>query len=288
MLSERLLTRQETLDAAAFAAAALALLFLPDRAIDSWGVVNPVSLGQTLVVLMGFSLAGYWAVRFLGAQFGLLVAGFAAGFVSSSMGIAAMGGNARDNVALSGAAAAGAIASILGSLIYLTALVATADASILGDLSVPFGCAVAPTLSYAAFLTWRARFSVPSVKKPDGAYHFKSIAVFVALVVAFGFVSTLLASRFGKEGVLASAAVTGLVDAHATAVSMAELVSAGKIGQAEGAFAILIGLSANMAIKIPAAFALGPRAFSWRVSAALTMLLGCLWCGYALQRGGLF
>jgi len=50
----------------------------------------------------------------------------------------------------------------------------------------------------------------------------------------FSFVSALLVERFGAQGMVASAAATGLVDAHATAVSIATVVVAGKADMASG------------------------------------------------------
>ena len=77
--------------------------------------------------------------------------------------------------------------------------------------------------------------------------------------------------------------ITGLVDAHATAMAVSTLVAGGKIGGTAGALAILLGLSANMAVKIPATFVLGPPPFAIRVAFGLALLLAGLWGGYALN-----
>jgi uncharacterized membrane protein (DUF4010 family) len=282
------LTRQELLDAIAFSVAALVVLpLLPNRAVDSWGIINPFAFWRMVVVLMGFSAAGYWAARFMGSKRGLVATGFSAGFVSSSMGIAAMSAQANSSASLSRIAAAGAVASVLGSLIYLAALVMTADAVLIWRLLMPFGCAITLTLSYAAILTWRARSLSASATFSGRAFDFKSIIIFVALVIAFGIISTLIVSWFGQSGILFSAVATGLVDAHATSVSIATMVATGKIGVAPGALAIMVGLSANMIIKIPAAFVLGPRPFAIQVAVGLVLLLIGLWLGY-FSDGALF
>ena len=278
------LTKQELLDGIVFAVAALVVLpLLPNGAIDPWGVINLFVFWRLVVVLMGLSAAGYWAMRLLGPRYGLAAAGFASGFVSSSMGIAAMSARAHSNASLSRVAAAGAVASMLGSLIYLVALVVSANTVILGQMLVPFGCAIVPTLGYAAFLAWRTRAPSVSVAPSGRAFDLKIVVVFGLFVVAFALISTFVVSRFGERGILFSAATTGLVDAHATAVSIATMVAAGKVKAVSGALAILIGLSANMVIKIPAAFALRPRPFALQVTFGLTMLLVGLWGGYALD-----
>lgn len=278
------LTRREVLDGIAFSVAALVVLpLLPNRAIDPWGIINPFAFWRMVVVIMGFSAAGYWATRFMGPKAGLVSTGFSSGFISSSMGIAAMSARAKSSVSLSRVAAAGAIASILGSLVYLVALIIAADAVLLWRLIMPFGFAMALTLSYAAIITWRSPSVSSSITSSGRAFDIKSIIVFVALVIAFGIISTIIVSWFGQAGILLSAGATGLVDAHATAVSVATMIVTGKIADAPGALAILIGLTTNMAIKVPVAFALGPKPFAVQVAVGLALLLTGLWGGYAFD-----
>ena len=275
------ITRHDAQDGLIFLAALVVLPFLPDRAIDPLGVFNPFAFWRLLLVMMGLSAAGYWAARLMGARRGLMVAGFATGFVSSTIGIAAMSARAHDNAAVTSAAAAGAMAAIMGSLVYLIALVMAADAELIGVLALPFLCAFLPALAYALLLAWRARSSA-SPGHDGRAFDLKVIAVFAALVAVFAVVSAMLVESFGEQGMLASAVATGFVDAHATAVSIATLVLAGKADMATGGLAILIGLSANMAVKIPAALALGPRPFALQLAGGIALLITGLWCGYGL------
>lgn len=275
------ITRHDAQDGLIFLGALTVLPFLPNRMMGPLSVFNPFAFWRLLLVMMGLSAAGYWAARLMGPRRGLMAAGFATGFVSSTIGIAAMSARAHDHPPVAGVAAAGAMASIMGSLIYLIALVTVADAPLLADLALPFACAFVPALAYALALAWRA--NAPARHDITGrAFDLKVIAIFAGLVVLFSFVSALLVERFGSQGMLASAIATGLVDAHATAVSIATLVAAGKADMEIGRLAILIGLSCNMAIKIPAAFALGPRAFAIKVGGGIAILITGLWCGFAL------
>lgn len=275
------ITRHDAQDGLIFLAALTVLPFLPNRMIGPMAVFNPFAFWRLLLVMMGLSAAGYWAARLMGARRGLMVAGFATGFVSSTIGIAAMSARAHDQPLAASAAAAGAMAAIMGSLVYLIALVTVADAELLRGLALPFACAFLPALGYALLLAWRARTSA-SADQDGRAFDLKVIAGFAALVVVFSFVSALLVERFGAQGMVASAAATGLVDAHATAVSIATVVVAGKADMASGILAILIGLTVNMAIKIPAAFVLGPRPFALQVAGGIAILIAGLWCGYGL------
>jgi uncharacterized membrane protein (DUF4010 family) len=226
------ITRHDAQDGLIFLAALTVLPFLPNRMIGPMGVFNPFAFWRLLLVMMGLSAAGYWAAWLMGARRGLMVAGFATGFVSSTIGVAAMSARAHDQP-LAASAAAGAMAAIMGSLVYLIALVTVADAELLRGLALPFACAFLPALGYALLLAWRARTSA-SADQDGRAFDLKVIAGFAALVVVFSFVSALLVERFGAQGMVASAAATGLVDAHATAVSITTVVVAGKADMASG------------------------------------------------------
>ncbi len=275
------ITRHDAQDGLVFLAALAVLPLLPNRMIGPLSVFNPFAFWRLLLVMMGLSAAGYWAARLMGPRRGLMAAGFATGFVSSTIGIAAMSARAHDHPPVTNIAAAGAMASIMGSLVYLIALVTVADAPLLADLALPFLCAFVPALGYALKLAWHARS--PAEHDHTGrAFDLKVIAMFAGLVVLFSFISALLVERFGSEGMLASAVATGLVDAHATAVSIATILVAGKTDMETGRLAILIGLSANMAVKIPAAFALGPRRFAVKVGGGIAILIAGLWCGFGI------
>jgi uncharacterized membrane protein (DUF4010 family) len=275
------LTEQDLRDGILFAAAALVVLpLLPDRAIDPLGLVNPFTLWRLVVVLMGVSAFSYCAVRVLGTRYGLALSGFGGGFVSSTAVIAAMGTRAKGDGRLMRACAGGAVAAILGSLIFLTALVAAADPGILRPLTRPFVLAGALVMTYALLLAWRDRRGHVEGMAPSRAFDLRSGLIFVGLVAAFSLLSWALIAWFGQALIFASVIGTALIDAHAAAVSVATLVASGKLEAMAGAFAILVGFSANMLAKMPTAFALGGKAYGMRVTLGLFLLVAGLWGGY--------
>lgn len=274
------LSPQDRLDALTFAGVAAALPFIPDITIDPWGLVNPHTLWRLALVLMGLSALGYVAQRTLGPRWGLTVAGFIGGFVSSTVAIAAMGSRAEQDAALVTPAAAGAVAAVLGSLAYLIALVAFTDLALFWRLLPAFAGALLPTLAFAARLGWRAAAHETPMTSPGRAFDTRLILAFTGLVALFALVGRAITARFGDSGLVASSAATGFMDAHATAVALGTLVAAGKASVPVAALALLAGLSVNMAAKIPASFMLGPRRFAHRVTLGLVILLGGLWAGH--------
>lgn len=281
------LTEQDLRDGLLFAGAALVVLpLLPDRAVDPLGLVNPFALWRLVVVLMGISAFSHCAMRMLGARYGLALSGLAGGFVSSTAVIAAMGARAKAEPPLRRACAAGSVAAMLGSLIFLAALVGAADPQILRPLTRPFACAGALVLVFAAALAWRDRKAQVRSVAPSRAFDLRTALVFVGLVAVFSLLSWALIALFGHVLIFASVIATALIDAHAAAVSVATLVASGKLDATAGSFAILVGFSANMLAKMPTAFALGGRAFGARVSAGLVLLVAGLWGGYAWNAFG--
>jgi uncharacterized membrane protein (DUF4010 family) len=278
------LTKDELRNGLIFAIAALVILpLLPDRTVDPFGLINPFALWRLVVVLIGLSGAGYAASRVLGPRYGLVAAGFASGFVSSSAAIAAMGARSLNQPASDRPAAAAAVASTLGSIVYLCALVTAANTALLLPLAIPMGCASVAVLAYVATLSLRAFPKDSSTIAPGRAFNVKTVVLFVVLMTLFAMFSGLLGSRLGAQGIQAGAAITGLVDVHAAAATVATLVANGKADASTGEAAVLIALTANMLVKIPISFATGTRGFAMHSSAGLLILLAGLWGGYFLS-----
>ena len=278
-----LITEQELNDGLGFfIAAAIVLPMLPDRAVDPYRLFNPFAYWRLAVVLMALSAAGHAGLRILGPRYGLTVTGLAAGFVSSTLGIAAMGSRARADPKLAAAAAAGASASILGSTIFLAILLFTADPDLVLHLLIPLASAIVFMLLYAAILTRRVSASDGQSVDAGRAFNLRTVVTFALFVGGFAILSAGLLARFGDAGIFAGALATGLVDAHAASISIATLVASARLDSLSGALAIVMAISANMAIKIPAAFALGPRSFAIRVSLGLLILQAALWGGLFL------
>lgn len=281
------LTQRELMDGLAFAIAALVVLpLLPDRAIDPLGVLNPFALWRLAVVMMGLSALGYIAQRLEGGRRGLLLAGLAGGFVSSTATIAGMARRARTTPAETAAAAAAGVASMLSSLVYLSALLATLRPQLLLVLAPPLLAGGAAILTYALVLSRRDPAPTPRREETGRAFDLQATAFFVALVAGCTLVSRLLELWLGNRGVLAGAAAAGLADAHAAALSVTGLAAAGKLPDPVAVLGVLFAVSANMLVKAPTAWILGGRAYGARVGlGAVLLTLGVL--GGALFHGRL-
>lgn len=63
----------------------------PDRFMGPFDALNPRAIARLIVLVMAISALGYVAMRALGPRYGLPLAGFSSGFVSSTATIYSMG-----------------------------------------------------------------------------------------------------------------------------------------------------------------------------------------------------
>ncbi|WP_426032587.1 MgtC/SapB family protein [Caulobacter sp. DWP3-1-3b2] len=274
------ITDQELLDALTLAIAAIVILpLLPNRAIDPFGLLNPFTLWRLAVVAMALNFLGYVAQRLLGGRYGLLVAGLAGGLVSSTAAVAAMGARSKDQPDLAAASAAGAVASMIGSLGYLAAIIGAVSPRLVVILAAPLGFSTVLMFIYAGLLVHRTPKPITKPEAVGRAFNGGAVLLFVALVGGFSLASELLIRWLGAPGALIGTAVMGLADAHAASVSMATLLAGGRLAVAAAALGVVLTLTTNMAVKIPTAFIAGSRSYGWHVTIGVGLLLAGLWLG---------
>ncbi len=276
------LSEAEVRDGLIFAAATLIVLpLLPDAQLGPLDALNPRAIWIIVILVMAISGLGHVAVRGLGARFGLPIAGLAAGFVSSSATIAAMGGRARSPGQL-WPAVAGAVLSTVATIVQMALLLAVTNLETLGMMVSPLLCAGAAAVTYGAIFAVLALRSGPAEAQERG----HAFSLWTALGFAGLLASVLLASRalddwFGPQGVAIAAGAAGLADTHAAAISVATLVGAGKLGAAEAVLPILIALSTNTITKLAMSVA-GGAAFVLCVVPGLLLVIGAAWAGWWL------
>lgn len=278
----RVLSERELHDAILFAAAALIVLPLaPDRALGPFDAINPHTLAQLVVLVMALSALGYVAVRALGAQRGLALAGLAAGFVSSTATIHAMGRRTREQPAQAAGAVAGAALSSVATMLQLALVLGLVAPPLLQRLSLPLllGALVAVANGVAV---WRgaAHSARASDREPGArAFNLAHAAAFAALVAGVLLGVAAMTHWLGERGTLLATALAGLADAHAAAASAAALVAAGRLPVEAGVWPVLLGVSSNTLMKTAVAWWSGGTAFALRLVPGLALMLAALWLG---------
>lgn len=272
-------TEDEFHDALILLGAALVVLpLLPDRTLGPFGVFNPRTLWRLTVIMMALGAAGHVAMRMLGPRFGLPLAGFASGFVSSTATIAAMGAKAREHRGLHapavGAAALSSVATV-GQLYLIVSLVST---EAIGHVALPLGAAGVVALLYGAFFMLRAGRAQGADKTVGGrAFDPRLALVFSATLAGVMFVAAAINAWFGEGALTIATALAGFADTHAAAVSVASVVKAGKLAPADAVIPILAAFTTNTVSKLVVAKLNGNAAFFWQVTPGLVLMAAAAW-----------
>jgi uncharacterized membrane protein (DUF4010 family) len=229
----------------------IVLPLLPDRTIDPWDAINPYKLWLLVIMISALSLAGYAAMRTLGTAHGTAVTGLTGGLVSSTAATLSFARAARfgASVADSHALAAGILLAWLMMFLRLLVTVGIVNRSLLGGLWLPLGAMAAIVAGFAAWHYRRgladgkssSRESVP-VRNP---FSLTSAMKFGALFAAVLLIVRIVELQAPAGGIYLVAALAGLVDVDAIALSMA--VGPGEPAQA--GLAIVIAAMSNTAVK---------------------------------------
>lgn len=208
---------------------AVVLPLLPDARFGPYDAWNPRELWLVVILVTGFSFAGYVANKRFGTRNGTLATAAIGGMYSSTAVTAALSVRLRKEPDAKSILAAGiAIASALMFLrvLLLTAILAS---SALPTLALAVGPATLLALLAAFWLVRRRDGVRPSPDTPDasGSNPFELLPAlgFAALVAATALATRWAEARFGDVGAAALIAITGSFDVDAAIVTLGGLPS---------------------------------------------------------------
>jgi uncharacterized membrane protein (DUF4010 family) len=250
------------------AVALLIVPFLPDRAMGPYDAFNPHDVGLMVVLVAGVSFLGYVAVKVVGPDRGLLITGLLGGLASTTATTVAFARRSRETPALSVALASATMAACTVLFPRVLVLAAVANPRFVPAL-LPILAAMALVGATAAALGLLARRKSDGVDVPLKNPFQLAPAFWFALVYA-GIVLVVKAAQahFGESGLYAAGAISGATDVDAMTLSAARLE---RDGGSASTLARVVGVAvlSNTLVKAGIAFALGSRAYAWRVAAAL-------------------
>jgi uncharacterized membrane protein (DUF4010 family) len=275
------LTDDELRDLLIFAAATLVVLpLLPDKPIGPYGALNLRTVWTIVILVMAVSALGYVAVRLVGPRYGLPLAGLASGFVSSSATIAAMGTRVKQEPELMKPAVAGAVLSSVATVVQLAILIAATNMPTLQALWLPLVFSGAAAVLYGgAFTLWALKKQTQKHEAQGNAFSLTTALTFAAILAIVLLAAAAAQDWFGEAGVLIAAAAAGFADTHSAAVSVASLVSDGRIKPPQTIIPVLAAFTTNTVTKMAFAATAGGRAFALYVIPGLLLMLAAAWAG---------
>lgn len=270
-------SEQELQDGLLLAGAALVVLpLLPDTAVDPWGVLVPARLWRMVVLILAVGMAGHIAMRVAGARWGLPVAGFLAGFASSTAAVIGFGQRAREEPSHVSSAAAGALFANLGSLGLFAAVVGAASPALLAITALPLAGAGTAVLGIAAASIFRreALDALPAGER-SRAFHLSHALLLVGVMGVLLMASAILQRQFGSTAAVLAAAAVAVVEVHAAAASLGQLAAQEQLTLMPAAWGLVLLLLVGSITKSTLAFLSGGVKYGFQVAAGLmTMPLG--------------
>ena len=262
-LSARI-TRRDMLSILQFGALSLVVLpALPNRGYGPHLALNPHQIWLMVVLISGVSLAGYVALRLVGARHGLLLIGFLGGLVSSTATTVMYARRAREDS--SQARASALVVLIAGSVGFARiGLVGAIAAPALLPLLAPVLLAGFVPMLIAGIVNLRglpavpagAEATAPQVDNPTELRTAVSFGAFYALVLLL---AAVLAQWLGGAGLYAVAAISGLTDVDAISLSSMRLFGVGGVTPGQAVAAIALAFLANIGFKFAFARWIGGR-----------------------------
>lgn len=248
----RRLSEAEVNAIARFALISLAILpLLPDRQYGPYDAWNPRQLWLVVVLVSGFSFAGYAAGRRWGEERGTITTAAAGAMVSSTAVTAALATRLRDgdespHVLTAGVATA-SVVMFLRLLVLAIVLVPSVMPTLLYFV-------LPPVLVSAAFAWWniRAARSEPpasacevSVRNP---FSLRPALVLMAVVMLLSLVSRWTLHHFGNASLAVVLMLSGSVDVDSTIITMANL-PVGSLGGELAGLTIMVPAIVNTLVK---------------------------------------
>ncbi len=238
---------------------------LPNQAYGPFNMLNPRQVWWVVVLVAGISLASYAALKLVGGRSGALASGVAGGLVSSTATTVMISRRSRENHGSHSTAAAAIMAASGVVFLRVAVIIGVMDHALLAHLIVPATALFVLGLGLAVVFAYGDSPSDAPLPESSNPCELKVALIFA--VMYSGVLFMLAAARFylGNRGIYAAAALSGLTDMDAIAVSIARIAHDGQIDARVAVRAVIAASMANMVFKAVLAGILGSRALLWRL-----------------------
>jgi uncharacterized membrane protein (DUF4010 family) len=248
----RHIAAEEMQAVARFALIALVILpLLPDTPMGPYDAWRPRQLWLVVVLVSGFSFAGYMGVKLIGPARGILATAAAGAMVSSTAVTASLGGKLRESShgsALLNGGVALASAVMFLRVMLLCGVLAPFALPGFARIAVP---AMLISLAGAAVLLRRARGEAAgevgqvTVKNP---FELKPALLLMVLTMALTVTARWVLARYGDAGLATVLAIAGTVDVDSAVITMGNLPT-GTLTARTAALVLAVPVALNTAFK---------------------------------------
>lgn len=229
-------------------------------------VFNPFETWLLVVFIVGMSLGGYIAYKFLGRDAGILLGGVLGGLVSSTATTLSYARQARNEPRLLQPAAV--VIMIASTVVFVRVLVevAVAARSILVQTLVP-AVIVMALMAIPALLVWRGvRREHGELPEQGNPTEMKSAVLFAGLYLLVLLALAAAKEYIGQGALYPVAILSGLTDMDAITLSTGRMAESGNLAGEQAWRLILTAFLANLVFKAGLAGLLGSRQLLWHIA----------------------
>lgn len=273
----RRLDEAEMLAIARFAVIALVVLpLLPDRNFGPYQAWNPRGLWLVVVLVSGFSFAGYFAARMLGPTRAVIATAAAGAMVSSTAVTAALATRMKETAADLPMLAAGIAAASVVMFLRVLALTAMIAPFALPALALVLAPGIAVSLAGCGWYLRKAKLrgSAPAEAQTPGAMAVRNpfdlgpALLLAGLVMGLTILAHWVLDRYGDRSLALVLAVSGTVDVDSAIITLGGL-PAGALPAQAAALALAASVTLNTLFKAMVATGAGGWKRGWRGAAPL-------------------
>lgn len=254
-------TQRDWISMLQFAVLSVVILpVLPDRDFGPYGAWNPHHIWLMVVLISGVSLAGYAALRLVGARHGAPLIGIFGGLVSSTATTMVFARQAHETAAVVPTSTMVILLANLTMLVRVGVLCVVIAPQLAASFVIVLGAGLGCGLLYAVWrwvrLSSGSELPMPEVRNPTELRAALSFgALFAVVLLAAAWLSDLA----GPKGLYAVALVSGLTDVDAITLSTLRLQAMDKLAGGPAITAICLAIVANLVFKSGLVLAAGGR-----------------------------
>ena len=239
------------------------LPILPNEDFGPYDAFNPRQVWWMVVLISGLALAGYLALRIIGARHGAAVLGIFGGLASSTATTMMFSRHASDHRHLVRMAAIVILIANVMVMIRLWLVAGVVAPQLAAKIATVFACGIVPGILMALYgwkiLAEAGELPMPEVKNPT---ELKTAISFGLLYAGVLLASAWLQEIAGNSGVYIVALASGLTDADASVLSTLRMFNLEKIAGGEAVIAVTLALVANLVFKIGLVISIGGSALA--------------------------
>ena len=262
-----------------FAVLSLVILpILPSQDFGPYNAINPRQVWYMVVLISGLALAGYLALRIVGARHGAALLGIFGGLASSTATTMMFSRHARDHAHLVRMSAIVILIANIMVMIRIGIVAGIVAPTLILPVATVFACGIVPGLALTLY-SWRTLVAagdlpMPEVKNPTELKTAVSFGLLYAVVLL---ASAWLQDIAGNSGVFIVAMVSGLTDADASVLSSLRMFNLQKLAGDGAVIAVTLALMANLVFKIGLVLSIGGTNLARHALPGLLVGGRCCW-----------